>query len=97
MDTVWNVVTGCTPIYAGCDYCYAQRMSKRLAGRCGYDKDAPFNPTFHWIKLIYPKTIKNYQYKEQISCSYIDRSILEAKIETLREIERSISNLLGSV
>jgi protein gp37 len=28
----WNPVTGCTKISAGCKNCYAERMSKRLAG-----------------------------------------------------------------
>ena len=26
----WNPVTGCTPVSAGCDHCYARRMAKRL-------------------------------------------------------------------
>lgn len=28
----WNPVTGCTKVSAGCKNCYAERMSKRLAG-----------------------------------------------------------------
>lgn len=43
----WNPVTGCTPISEGCRNCYAQRMSKRLAGRCGYPADEPFKVTLH--------------------------------------------------
>jgi len=35
-DETWNPVTGCTKISAGCKNCYAERMSKRLAGRFGY-------------------------------------------------------------
>jgi protein gp37 len=46
-DSVWNPVTGCTPISEGCRNCYAQRMSKRLAGRCGYPADEPFKVTLH--------------------------------------------------
>lgn len=38
-DATWNPIVGCTPISAGCDHCYAARMAKRLAGRCGYPKD----------------------------------------------------------
>lgn len=56
---VWNVVTGCS---AGCDYCYARRMSLRLAGRCGYPQHAPgshpFDITFHRDKLTLPLSWK---------------------------------------
>ncbi len=34
----WNPITGCTKISPGCKNCYAERMSKRLAGRSGYPK-----------------------------------------------------------
>lgn len=29
-ETTWNPVTGCTKISAGCEHCYAERLSKRL-------------------------------------------------------------------
>lgn len=29
-EATWNPVTGCTKISAGCKFCYAERMSKRL-------------------------------------------------------------------
>ncbi len=29
-DATWNPVTGCTPISAGCDHCYAKTLSYRL-------------------------------------------------------------------
>ena len=55
----WNPVTGCTPISEGCEHCYAARMAKRLAGRCGYPQDDPFRPgTFHADKLNDPLKIK---------------------------------------
>ena len=53
-DETWNVVTGCTKVSAGCTHCYAERMSKRLAGRCGYPKDDPFKVTLHPDKLDQP-------------------------------------------
>ena len=31
-DTTWNPVTGCTKISAGCDHCYAERLSERFRG-----------------------------------------------------------------
>jgi len=50
----WNPITGCSPISEACQNCYAKRMSKRLAGRCGYPKDDPFRVTLHPDKLEQP-------------------------------------------
>lgn len=50
----WNPVSGCTKISTGCKNCYAERMSKRLAGRCGYPADEPFRVTLHPEKLGEP-------------------------------------------
>ena len=46
-DETWSPVTGCTPVSAGCENCYAKRMATRLAGRCGYPADEPFRVTVH--------------------------------------------------
>lgn len=53
-DKVWNPITGCTKISPGCQNCYAERMSKRLAGRCGYPAENPFKVTLHPNKLDEP-------------------------------------------
>ena len=50
----WNPVTGCTPISAGCQNCYARRMALRLRGRYGYPADDPFRVTFHEARLFIP-------------------------------------------
>ena len=54
-ETTWNPVTGRTPISPGCEHCYAARMAKRLAGRCGYPA-APhqFDVTLHPDRLLQP-------------------------------------------
>lgn len=51
---VWNPVTGCSKISPGCQNCYAERMSKRLAGRFGYPKDDPFKVTLRPDRLDEP-------------------------------------------
>ena len=53
-EKTWNPITGCTKISPGCANCYAERMSKRLVGRCGYDKDNPFQVTLHVDRLDEP-------------------------------------------
>lgn len=53
-DRVWNPVTGCTKVSPGCANCYAERMAKRLRGRCGYPQDEPFSVTFHKEKIMEP-------------------------------------------
>lgn len=50
----WNPITGCSKISEGCKNCYAERMSKRLAGRYGYPKHNPFAVTFHPDRLDQP-------------------------------------------
>lgn len=52
-EETWNPVTGCSPISEGCRNC-SERMSKRLAGRCGYPADDPFRVTLHPHKLDEP-------------------------------------------
>lgn len=53
-DETWNPITGCTKISEACKHCYAERMSKRLAGRCGYPTYYPFKVTLHEDKLDEP-------------------------------------------
>ena len=53
-DKTWNPISGCSKISEGCQHCYAERMSKRLAGRCGYDKINPFQVTLHPGKMHEP-------------------------------------------
>lgn len=53
-DETWNPVTGCTKASPGCDHCYAERMSHRLAGRAGYPLDEPFRVTLHPDRLGEP-------------------------------------------
>lgn len=53
-DAVWNPTSGCSKVSAGCANCYAERMAKRLAGRCGYPEDNPFRVTLHPDKLDLP-------------------------------------------
>ncbi len=50
-DLSWNPFTGCSPVGAGCDNCWAKRMATRLKGRCGYPADEPFRSTFHPDRL----------------------------------------------
>jgi len=50
----WNPITGCSPISEGCLNCYAERMSKRLAGRFGYHRQDPFRITPHPDKIGRP-------------------------------------------
>jgi protein gp37 len=60
-DESWNVVTGCSPVSEGCENCYAERMAKRLAGRCGYPKDNPFAVTWHKTKEFFPGKFRNHR------------------------------------
>lgn len=53
-DKSWNPMSGCSKVSPGCAHCYAERMAKRLAGRCGYPADNPFQVTLHPERLEEP-------------------------------------------
>lgn len=53
-DDTWNPVSGCSKVSLGCIHCYAERMAKRLAGRCGYPAENPFAVTLHPDRLGEP-------------------------------------------
>jgi protein gp37 len=54
-EVTWNPITGCTKISAGCQNCYAERMSKRLQaiGMANYKNG--FDVTIHEHVLDAPK------------------------------------------
>lgn len=53
-EATWNPVTGCTKISAGCKYCYAETMSRRLQamGALGYEDG--FSVSWHTSRLQQP-------------------------------------------
>ena len=54
-DASWSPITGCDPISAGCENCYARRMARRLGGRFGYSRyPNHFDVTFHPDRLDQP-------------------------------------------
>jgi protein gp37 len=57
----WNPTTGCTKVSAGCKFCYAERMSKRLKamGQAKYQNG--FQITTHEEALKVPYTWKKPQ------------------------------------
>jgi protein gp37 len=42
-DVSWNPVTGCTPVSAGCDHCYARRIAERSRGIPGHPYEQGFD------------------------------------------------------
>lgn len=53
-DWVWNPVTGCTPVSAGCDHCYARVMTNRFQMRI---------PKYHYgfdIVMEHSKSINHF-------------------------------------
>lgn len=90
-EATWNPVTGCTPISPGCVHCYARRMAKRLAGRCGYPA-APneFSVTLHPDKLGEPLQWKKPRrvfvcsmsdlFHEDVPFEFIDRVFAVAAV-----------------
>lgn len=48
-ETVWNIVTGCTPISPGCENCYGESMAKRFWGSRKFS-----DIRFHFDRLDQP-------------------------------------------
>ena len=53
-DETWNPVTGCTKISAGCDNCYAARLSERFRGVPGNPFEMGFDLTLRPERLQHP-------------------------------------------
>lgn len=58
-DKTWNPVTGCTKISAGCEYCYAETMTRRLKGMHKDKYKDGFKCTIHPESLSEPLSWKN--------------------------------------
>ena len=59
-EKTWSPVTGCTPIAAGCQRCYAKKLAHRLKamGQAKYDHDDPFAVRWHPEELDKPRRWK---------------------------------------
>lgn len=82
-ELTWNPVTGCNKVSAGCKFCYAERMAKRLQAmgveqyRNGFKLTlAPqvLSLPFSWKspKLVFVNSMSDLFHKE-VSLSYIQR------------------------
>ena len=54
-NSTWNPVTGCTKISAGCDHCYAERLSERFRGVEGHPYESGFDLTLRPDRLDHPR------------------------------------------
>ncbi|MBU0517131.1 MAG: phage Gp37/Gp68 family protein [Proteobacteria bacterium] len=54
--STWNPVTGCSPVSAGCDHCYARRMARRLQAMGQPRYKNGFQVTLHPDALKLPLT-----------------------------------------
>ena len=82
-NSTWNPVTGCTKVSAGCDHCYAERLSERFRGVKGHPFETGFDLTLrpqrleqpkHWRRpqLIFVNSMSDLFHKD-ISTQYIHR------------------------
>ena len=53
-NSTWNPVTGCTKVSAGCDHCYAERLSERFRGVAGHPFESGFDLTLRPKRLEQP-------------------------------------------
>lgn len=85
---VWNPFHGCTPVSAGCKFCYAKPFAKRLAAmpngaKLGYTKKDPFavrlmpgklDEPYHWRKprLVFVGSMGD-MFHRSVPTSYIEQ------------------------
>src|SRR5438270_13745964 len=60
-EMTWNPTTGCDKLSAGCKFCYAETMTKRLKGMGQEKYSEGFNFRIHPSTLITPYTWKKPQ------------------------------------
>ena len=53
-NSTWNPVTGCTKVSAGCDHCYAERLSERFRGVKGHPFETGFDLTLRPERIEQP-------------------------------------------
>ena len=92
-DVVWNPITGCTPISAGCANCYAQRMAQRLKGRCGYLRDDPFGVTLHPDRITQPLHWRKS--RRVFVCSMSDLFHVDVPFEYIHRVLRLMADPHG--
>jgi protein gp37 len=83
-NKTWNPITGCSTISEGCKNCYAEKMSKRLAGRFGYNNEEPFKVTIHRDKFELPYLWKKPQMI--FVCSMSDIFHQDVTFEIIKQI-----------
>ena len=61
-DATWNPTTGCTRVSAGCDHCYAERLSKRLLATTYRSRlpvvDTPVNRRDPFAVRVWPERLR---------------------------------------
>lgn len=82
-DATWNPVTGCTKVSAGCDNCYAERLSERFRGVKNHPFERGFELTLRPERLEQPLLWKRPRmifvnsmsdlFHKNVPTSYIDR------------------------
>lgn len=98
-EATWNPVTGCTKISAGCKYCYAETLSRRLEamGVAGYEKG--FAVSCHKERLQQPlrrkkPTMYFVNSMSDLFHSAVPFAFIDKVMETIRKTPQHIYQIL---
>ncbi len=98
-DVTWNPITGCTPISAGCDNCYAAIMAKRLKAMGNKRYKDGFNVTIHSDLIAVP--LKWKKPRMVFVCSMSDifhpavpAAFIQQLFDTMEQAEHHIFQVL---
>ena len=89
-ESTWNPVTGCTPVSAGCQHCYAARFAKRLQAMGNPRYKNAFNITIHEDLINAPLRWKKPQMVFVNSMSDLFHD--EVPIDTIKAIFQTMNN-----
>ena len=98
-ETTWNPVTGCTKISAGCDNCYAERLSERFRGVKGHPFEQGFDLTlrpervrqpFSWKRprMIFVNSMSDLFHKE------VPKGFIDEVFDTMEQADQHIYQIL---
>ena len=89
-DTTWNPVTGCTKVSAGCDRCYAERMSHRFHRPFTLTLHPDLADPLHWrrSRRVFVNSMSDLFHKD------VPEAFIDDVFNTMERVDRHVYQVL---